>query len=240
MSKSRGNVVNPDDQVKDYGADAVRLYLAFIGPYAETVAPWDSQGLNGVYHFLQRVWTLSEKVTGDRVQGTADLRMMHKTIKRVTEDIEGSKFNTAVAGMMEYINYLSRKETISKEEYKTFLLLLAPFAPHMTEELWNIVIRDSSIVKNEKRKTKNEKSWSIHKQSWPVFDNKYLEEDEVIIVVQVNGKVRDNFVIGKDLVNNKDVVEKMAKESEKVQKFLIGKTVKKTVYIPGKIISVVV
>jgi len=91
----------------------------------------------------------------------------------------------------------------------------------MTEELWNIVIRDSSIVKNEKRKTKNEKSWSIHKQSWPVFDNKYLEEDEVIIVVQVNGKVRDNFVIGKDLLNNKEVIEKMAKDREKVQKFLL-------------------
>ena len=263
MSKSRGNVVNPDDQVKSFGADAVRLYLAFIGPYAETVAPWDNSGLNGVYHFLQRVWGLQEKLektvtasdseavseiayppsVGPKTPRNDDLKIMHKTIKRVTEDIEASKFNTAVAGMMEWLNYLSKKDhgsSVTKEEYKIFLLLLAPFAPHMTEELWDIVIRDSSIVKNEQRKTKNDKSWSIHQQSWPSFDNKYLEDEEITVAVQVNGKVRETLVIQKDMISNKEDIEKMALASVKVQKFLEGKSVKKVIHIPGKILSFVV
>ncbi len=253
MSKSRGNVVNPDDQVKEYGADAVRLYLAFIGPYAKTVAPWDNSGLNGVYHFLQRVWGLQEKVTGDRLQGTEDLRIMHKTIKKITGDIGDSKFNTAVASMMEWLNHLSRKEKVSKEEYKTFLLLLAPFSPHMTEELYQTVIlraKPEGSLANASLTSVGDSSpdfhrgqndnQSIHKQSWPSFDNKYVEEQEFTIVIQVNGKVRDTMMIGKDIVNNKEVVEKMAIESTKVQKFLEGKSVKKVVYIPGKVISLAI
>ena len=238
MSKSKGNVVNPDDQVKSFGADAVRLYLAFIGPYAETVAPWDNSGLNGVYHFLQRVWSLQEKVTsevshpaqpaGPSGLDAGSMKMMHKTIKRVTEDIEASKFNTAVAGMMEWLNHLSRKEKISKEEYKTLLLLLAPFAPHMTEELFQLISHPEF------------NSGSIHKQSWPSFDNKYLEDEEIIVVVQVNGKVRETLVIQKDMISNKEDIEKMALASVKVQKFLEGKSVKKVIHIPGKILSFVV
>ena len=149
---------------------------------------------------------------------------MHKTIKKVTGDIEQLKFNTAIASLMEWLNHLSRKEKMSVEEYKILLLLLAPFAPHVTEELWEAI--------GEK--------YSIHKQSWPKTDNKYLEEKEFTVAVQINGKVRDVLLIQKDTIDDREVVEKMAQESEKIQKFLAGKSVKKVVYIPGKIISFVV
>ena len=225
MSKSRGNVINPDDQVKEYGADAVRLYLAFIGPYAETVAPWDKMGLNGVFHFLQRVWSFQEKLTINHEPLTmSELRIMHKTIKKVTEDISDYKFNTAVSSLMEWINHLSKRETISKEEYEALILLLAPFAPHITEQIWQDLGN----------------KYSIHQQSWPSFDSKYLEEVEYSIPIQVNGKLRSELLIQKDLISNKEVVEKMAIEDEKVRKFLDGKAVKKIVYIPGKIINLVV
>ena len=221
MSKSKGNVINPDEQVKEYGADSVRLYLCFIGPY-DIVAPWNPSGMGGVYHFLQRVWDLADKV-GKGELTSKDLQMMHKTIKKVTEDLENIKFNTPVSALMEYLNYLSKKETVSKEEYKTYLILLAPFAPHITEELWQQL---------------GEKD-SIHQQSWPKFDKVYLEEEEVSVAVQINGKVRETLLIGKDILNNKEVVEKMALESTKVQKFLEGKSVKRTVYVPGKVLSLV-
>ncbi|MBI2020458.1 leucine--tRNA ligase [Candidatus Daviesbacteria bacterium] len=224
MSKSRGNVVNPDEQIKEYGADAVRLYLCFIGPY-DIVAPWNPGGLGGVYHFLQRVWLLQEKLGSQAEKlGFKDLNIMHKTIKKVTEDLENIKFNTAVAALMEWLNHLCRKEKVSKEEFRSFLLLLAPFAPHITEELWQIL----------------EAKYSIHQQSWPKFDNKHLQQDQVLVVIQVNGKVRDTLLIQNDILSNKEVVEKMAKKSEKIQKFLTGKTVKKTIYVPGKIINLVI
>ncbi|MBI4036678.1 leucine--tRNA ligase [Candidatus Daviesbacteria bacterium] len=224
MSKSHGNVVNPDDQVSEYGTDAVRLYLAFLGPY-DLVAPWDSGGISGVYHFLQRIWGLFDKLKIDNGQLTKeDLRMMHKTIKKVTEDIENIKFNTAVAALMEWLNHLSRKDKVSKEEYKIFLLLLAPFAPHMTEELWSILGEE----------------YSIHQQPWPKSDGGYLREAQVKIVIQVNGKVREILVIDKDIESNKLDIEKLALEKEKVKKFLNGKSVKKSVYVKGKLINFVI
>lgn len=262
MSKSRGNVVNPDEEVKKYGADAIRLYLMFLGPF-DIVTSWNPDGVNGVYHFLQRVWGLQEKATGNRVQVTGeDQRIMHKTIKKVTEDIEQLKFNTAIASLMEWLNHLSRKEMVSGEEYRTYLQLLAPFAPYITEELWQTIQlsvlgdrlsdKGQSVVgesvtekqKTDKQKTENKQlktdNWSIHQQSWPKFDNKYLEEEEFAVAIQVNGKVRDVLLIQKDILNNKEVIEKMALESQKSQKFLQGKSVKKSVYVPGKIISFVV
>ena len=247
MSKSHGNVVNPDEQVKQYGADTIRLYLCFIGPY-DIVAPWNPGSVHGVYHFLQRVWGLQEKleqtviastfdklsvnsakqsqteIASSKTPRNDDLHIMHKTIKKVTEDIESIKFNTPVAALMEWLNHLSRKEKITVEEYKTFLLLLAPFAPHITEELWEIIGEFGSI----------------HQQSYPVFDNKYLEEGEASIVVQVNGKIRDILVIGNDVVSDKEVIEKKAKEKEKVNKFLDKKNIKKVIHVPGKIINFVV
>lgn len=224
MSKSKGNIVNPDKYIKEYGADTLRSYLMFVGPFSEGGDFRDS-GIGGIYRFLQRVWGLQEKVESrDKRLESSGLRMMHKTIKKVTGDLAGLKYNTAIASLMEWLNYLSKKKQISKEEYKTYLLLLAPFAPHITEELWEVM--------GEK--------YSIHQQLWPQFDGKYLEEEEVSVVVQINGKVRDVLLIQKDILNHKEVVEKMAKESLKVKKFLEGKSVEKSVYIPGKIISLVV
>jgi leucyl-tRNA synthetase len=220
MSKSKGNVVNPDEQVQKYGADAVRLYLSFIGPY-DIVAPWNPDGINGIYHFLQRVWGLFDKVV-EAEMVTDDLIIMHKTLKKVTEDLENHKFNTAISSLMEWLNYLSKKEQVSREEYKIYLTLLAPFAPHMAEELWEIL----------------GEGFSIHQQSWPKVEEKYLETESLTIVVQVNGKVRDSLTVKKDLSQKE--IEEMAMESEKIQKFLDGKTPKKIIYIPGKILSIVI
>ena len=236
MSKSKGNVINPDEEVKKYGADAVRVHMAFFMPYDGT-GPWISERIWGPYRFLERVWGLQDKVAvghpdpsvdGEGSPSKKDLVVMNKTIKKVGEDIENISFNTAVAALMEWLNYLSRKEKVSKEEYKTLLLLLAPFAPHMTEELWSFGF------------AQDKQNWSVHQQSWPEFDEKYLEEEEITIAVSVNGKLRDQFVIQKDIANDRKVVEKMAKELPKIQKYLEGKEVKKTVYIPVKIINFVI
>lgn len=248
MSKSRGNVVNPDEQVKLYGADAIRLYLMFLGPF-DIVTSWNPNNLNGAYHFLQRVWLLQEKVTDGRGPVTSqppltndDLKMMHKTIKKVTSDLEQVKFNTAIASLMEWMNYLSKKPQVSKKEYGILLQLLSPIVPHITEELWSfdLVHPERIPLSGRSRRAQDKHNWSVHQQSWPQSDSKYLEEAQVTIAVQVNGKVRDVLLLEKDIVSDSKVVEKMAINSEKVQKYLAGKSVKRSVYIPGKIISLVV
>jgi leucyl-tRNA synthetase len=224
MSKSKGNVINPDQQVNEYGADAVRMYLSFIGPY-DIVAAWNPDGINGVYHFLQRVWGLQEKVNLDKSSMTdSDLQIMHKTIKKVGEDISEIKFNTAVASLMEWLNHLSRKSEINKEEFKTLLMLLAPFAPHITEELWAQIGEE----------------YSVHQQSWPQFDNKFLEVSEFSLVVQVNGKMRDSIMIQKDMESNKKDIEDLALKSIRVAKYIDGKTVKKVVHVPGRLVNIVI
>lgn len=220
MSKSRGNVVNPDEQALKFGADAVRVYLSFLGP-PDIVTAWVPEGLNGIYHFLQRAWGLFEKV-GEVEITKGDLSMMHKTIKKVTQDLSKLANNTAIAALMEWLNLLSRKERISKDEFRTYLLLLAPFAPFITEELWQMLGED----------------YSIHTKSWPKFDEKYLKEAEVTIVIQVNGKVRDQLKV--NLTVTEDEILKLANGSEKVQKFLKGLTVKKTIYVPGRVVNIVV
>ena len=242
MSKSRGNVVNPDVEVKSYGADAIRLYLMFLGPF-DIVTPWNPTGVNGTYHFLQRIWSLYDKVSSDSSSSTQndnnedslnpqDLKMMHKTIKKVTEDIDVLKYNTAISALMEWLNHLSKKDKISQEEYKTLLLLLAPFAPHITEELYQTV-----ILRTE---SEGSKFHSIHQQPWPKFNDKYLIEEQINLVVQINGKVRDVILIQNDIKDSRKDIETKAFESPKVQKFLKGKSVEKVVYIPGKIINFVV
>ncbi len=235
MSKSKGNVVNPDEQVKVYGADAVRMYLAFLGPY-DLVAPWVPTGLGGVYRFLERVWQLQEKcqMPNDKLQMTnEDLEIMHRTIKKVGEDIENIKFNTAVAALMEWLNHLSKKAhegNVSQEECKTMLLLLAPFAPHMTEEIWSHFAPDGA--------SRDEQDWSIHKQPWPQYDEKLARSSTVTIVVQVNGKVRDRLPV-KAGISQKEV-EKLAMGSAKVTSFLGNQKPRKIIFVPGKLINFVV
>jgi leucyl-tRNA synthetase len=222
MSKSRGNVINPDDVVKEYGADTVRLYLAFMMPF-EATAAWNPNAISGVYRFLRRVWDLFNN-QADVTPSTEDQLMMHKTIKKVGEDLDQIKFNTAVAALMEWLNHLSRKESVAPEEYKTLLLLLAPLAPHMTEELWSQL---------------GEKG-SIHLQSWPLYDERLLSTDNLVIVVQVNGKMRDALRLSG--IDSKDQVsiEAKAKESEKVKRYLDGKVIRKVIFVPGRAINFVV
>ena len=228
MSKSKGNVVSPDDVVKEYGADAVRLYLCFMMPY-EATAPWSSGAINGIYRFLKRVWELSEKVSKDgKVSEVSNesQSMMHKSIKKVGDDLNNFQFNTAVSALMTWLNFLSAKDKISKEEYETFLKLLAPFAPHLTEEIWSRGARSGSARQ------------SIHLEKWPQFDPKYLIEDEVSIVVQINGKLRDSIRVESSKLKVQSYVEEEAKKSDKVKKYLTG-SVKKVIYIEGRLINFV-
>ncbi|MBI2025903.1 MAG: leucine--tRNA ligase [Candidatus Levybacteria bacterium] len=226
MSKSRGNVVNPDDVVKEYGADTVRLYLCFMMPY-EATAPWSPSAISGVYKFLRRVWDLAQKVNLTKSQDqmtNKDLSFMHKTIKKTGEDLENLAFNTAVSALMIWLNHLSAKKSVSSMEYETFLKLLAPFAPHITEELWHLI---------------NENANSIHLENWPKVESKYLMEEEINIAVQVNGKLRDTISVKSDDIKAQEKVEIEAKKSERVAKYL-NQRPKKVIYVEGKIINFVV
>lgn len=219
MSKSKGNVVNPDDEVKKYGTDAVRIHVAFFMPY-DGVGPWISERIWGPYRFIEKVWNLCEKV-GNSEPTEIDLYQMHTTIKQVSEDIESIKFNTAIAALMEWSNYLTKKDTLSKLEYETLLLLFAPFAPYVTEELWEMVGHQSSI----------------HTYRWPVVNEQYLEAAESVIVLQVNGKVRANITVPASLKNDQAAIEKLALENDKIKKFLEGNAPKKTIFVPGKLLN---
>jgi len=223
MSKSKGNVVNPDDVVKEYGTDTVRLYLCFMMPY-EATAPWSMGAISGIYRFLKRIWELSEKIS-DGELSPEDLTQMHKTIKKVGDDLSTFQFNTAVASLMSWLNFLSAKQKILKTEYETFLKLLAPFAPFITEELWQLI---------------NPSAKSIHLEEWPLYQSKYLVEDEVSIVVQINGKLRETIRVQSSKFKAQSTVEELAKASQNVQKYLEGKEIRKVIYVEGKLINFVV
>lgn len=264
MSKSKGNVINPDDVVKEFGTDAVRVYLSFMMPYSAT-GPWSTTAMYGSFRFLKRVWDLQYKIQDlgftikeermpdgagnrqDPAMTSKDLYEMHRTIKKVTEDIAETRNNTAVAALMEWLNFLEGKVNtgsgiISGEEYKTFLLMLSPIAPFMTEDIWqSLQNQDSRIKIQENRESLiiNPESFvSIHQQSWPVFDKKYLVADTVVVAVQVNGKLRETVSVATG--SSEETVVTAAKATEKVQKFLEGKEVKKVIYVPGKILNFVV
>lgn len=231
MSKSRGNVVNPDDIVKEYGADSLRLYEMFMGPL-EAVKPWSTKDVGGPFRFLQRSWrllldeesgTLNQKVQD--VEPSAEmLKALHETIKKVTEDIEGMRFNTAISAMMSFVNEAYKWEFFPQSFGQTYVKLLAPFAPHIAEELWS----------------KLGKAQSLAHEEWPVFEEKYLVEDAIKLPIQVNGKVRDNLQIPTSEINNKSLVFEQAKLLEGVQRHLEGKTIKKEIYVPGRIVNLVV
>ena len=233
MSKSRGNVVNPDKLVEDHGADDVRTYLMFIGPWDEG-GPWNSRGIEGATRFLRRVWNISQDETKvDGKPSEEDLiklkRLTHKTVKRATEDIEFFKFNTMIAALMEFNNELFKlKETPSKNrpEWKkaieTLILLLAPIAPHITEELWHRIGNKNSV----------------HKQSWPKWDSRFIKEDFFTLVVQVNGKVRDKIKVS--INTNEDQAKDIAVKSQKVEKYINGKKIFKSIYIQNKLLNLVV
>ncbi|MEK7176713.1 MAG: class I tRNA ligase family protein [Patescibacteria group bacterium] len=216
MSKSRGNVVNPDEIVERFGADTLRLYEMFMGPFEQAIA-WNEDSLVGPRRFLERVWKLKEKVSKE----SSDSSLMHETIKKVSLDIESISFNTAVSALMIYANALDKLAKVSQKEFETLLLLLSPFAPHITEELWHSLAHKDSI----------------HSQSWPVFDPKKIEKDEFILAIQIDGKVRGTLKSSRN--QSEDEIKSAALALPEVQKWLSGKEPKKVIIVPKKIISIV-
>ncbi len=232
MSKSKGNVIDPDSYVQKYGADAVRTYLCFMGPYAQGGA-WQMKGIVGVYRFLQRVWDMAmknekRKVKNDNLKckindkGEWLNKLLHKTIKKVTEDIENFRFNTAISSLMILVNEMQAKGGASQEQIKTLLLLLAPFAPHITEELWNKNITQSSI----------------HNEKWPRYNPKIIVDETISLVIQINGKAREIIQAAPDI--SEKSAQGLALSSEKVRKWLEGRKIIKTIFVPGKLINIVI
>ena len=250
MSKSRGNVVNPDDILEEFGADALRLYEMFMGPL-EMVKPWNTKGVEGVYRFLGRVWrmfidektekTFEQKFTVSNEQRSEllaelklsidvvdidpsqeQMKVLHTCIKKVTEDMENMRFNTAISALMVFVNEASNWDLRPLSVMKDFLLLLVPFAPHIAEELYSKA---------------NSQEGSIAYYPWPIFDEKYLIETSIEMAVQVNGKVRDRLQLPADIESSK--IEELALNSENVMRHIEGKKVKKVIVIPGKLINIV-
>jgi len=220
MSKSFGNVINPDEIVDEYGADALRLYEMFLAPFDQMV-PWDSRGVIGVKRFLERFYKLLQSDFSDS-QTEEEKKFINRLIAKITSDIESMKFNTAISSFMEALNQVEKMDQFSKKTMISFVILLAPFAPHMAEEAWEML----------------GSSKSVGKQPWPTVEKKYLVDDRLKIVVQVNGRVRDTLEIDADLPEEQ-VVE-LAQKSEKVIAHLKGKRVVKKIYIPGKILNFVI
>jgi leucyl-tRNA synthetase len=221
MSKSRGNVINPDDVISKYGADALRLYEMFMGPF-EQMKPWSMNGVEGVYRFLQKVWRLSEKNMVDTEMSAETANIVHKSIKKVEDDINGFSFNTAISQMMICVNELTKLDSLPREAFEILLKILSPFAPHIAEELW-------SNLGNKK---------SIFMESWPAFNAELAKDSEVEIAVQINGKLRGTFKASPEI--SQENALKQAKELESVSKYLDGVKIIKEIYIPSKIVSFVV
>ena len=224
MSKSRGNVINPDEVIAKYGADTLRMYEMFIGPFAQTVA-WSWESLEGVHRFLKRVWVLCNSDLPE--DSTPQARHMIAVLgMRVAGDIEEMKYNTAVAAEMEFLNWwVDHKDEVGCDTVRDFLLILAPMAPFITEEIWSRLGNGGQVG-------------SIHKESWPVFDEGLLKEENTTIIVQVNGKMRGEISVSSDKTGEKDEIEKLAKNS--VERYLDKGDIIKTVYVPGRVINFVI
>ena len=218
MSKSRGNVINPDSVIENYGADAFRLYEMFMGPFDQPIS-WDTEGILGTKRFVEKVWNIFSELNGKDSKNIE--RKLHQVIKKVTEDIEAQKFNTAIAIMMEFVNE-AQNHGISQKQAENFLKILAPFAPHIAEELWQMLGYKDSILK----------------EKWPEYDKKLIKEEAFYLVVQINGKLRDT--IGTPLGISEKEAKKLALESEKIQKWLENKKIKKTIFVKDKLINFVV
>ncbi|WP_365904666.1 leucine--tRNA ligase [uncultured Ruminococcus sp.] len=221
MSKSRGNVVDPNDVVDEYGADVLRLYVLFMGDY-EKAAPWSESSVKGCKRFTDRVWALQDKVVDSDDYSDKLRSSMHKTIKKVSEDIENMKFNTAIAAMMSLLNEIYEVGSITKKEFRDFLIILNPFAPHITEELYQIIGCEGVL----------------DEQEWVTYDEALCVDKTVEIVCQINGKVKAKLTIAVDEAKE-DVIAK-AKADENVAKLMDGKTVVKEIYVPNKLVNIVV
>jgi leucyl-tRNA synthetase len=227
MSKSRGNVVNPDEIVATYGADSLRLYEMFMGPL-EQVKPWSTSDVEGVFRFLNRVWRLIAGDSDDGVTATAaeptreQLRVLHETIQKVTEDIEDLSFNTAIAKMMEFVNAANKWDVMPKAIAEPFVLLLSPFAPHLSEELWHRLGHNETLAYEE----------------WPEVNEEYLQREVVEMAVQVNGTVRGTIEVEADAAE--DDVLAAARAEDNVARYLDDKSIQREIYVPGRIVNFVV
>jgi leucyl-tRNA synthetase len=231
MSKSRGNVVNPDAVVAEYGADSLRLYEMFMGPL-EATKPWSMDGVNGVHGFLHRVWRMIVDEQADMLQQNAAVsdepptqqqaRVLHKTIQAVTHDIANLEFNTAIARMMEFTNFFTKQTSRPREAMEKLVLLLAPFAPHIAEELWHLLGHTDTLAY----------------EPWPAYDESLIAEDELEIPVQINGKVRSKIRVPPGV--DKSVLEAAARENPRIADLLTGKQVVKTIVVPGRLVNFVV
>ena len=223
MSKRWGNVITPDDIIPKFGADTLRVYEMFMGPF-DIMKPWSITGVEGISRFLSRLY----RIFNDGVKaedGQEVLFKLHQTIKKITTDVESYKFNTAISTLMEFSNILASHGG-TKETKKILAQLIAPFAPHLAEEVWVEVLAQDT---------------SVHSSNWPKYDEKYLKVDKISIVVQVNGKMRSQLTINEpELASNQEQVEQLAKKDEKVSKWLEGNEIKKTIFVPGKLINFVV
>jgi leucyl-tRNA synthetase len=231
MSKSRGNVVNPDEVVREYGADALRLYEMFMGPL-EAVKPWSMDGVSGVRGFLDRAWRMLIDDRAEQIalhQAVCDSpptaqqnRMLHKTIQAVTRDLDQMSFNTAIARMMEFTNFFLKEESRPRAAMEPFVLLLAPFAPHLAEELWQALGHTSTLAY----------------ETWPQYDEALLREDTVEVPVQVNGKLRGKIAVptGSDAA----AIEAAARADSHIAELLAGKNVAKVIVVPGRMVNFVV
>jgi len=221
MSKSRGNVISPDDIVNEFGADTLRAYEMFMGPFDQAIG-WNAQGVKGVYRFFSKFWDLVVECKNEK-SSKAIVAEVHKLNKKVSDDLEKMKFNTPIAFFMEFVNLISeRKEELGKEEIERLLILLSPFAPHTCEELWEKIGHNTSILL----------------EKWPEADVSLFKEEKVFVVVQVNGKVREKIEV--DVDTSKEDVEKMVKENERVKKWLDGKEITEVFFVPNKLINIVV
>jgi leucyl-tRNA synthetase len=228
MSKSRGNVINPDKVVADYGADSMRLYEMFMGPL-EAIKPWSTQGVEGVHRFLQKVWrAIVDEATGELDKAVKDaqpheatLRLLHQTIKKVGEDIETFGFNTAISAMMIFINHLGKQTFRPKSVVEQFVLILAPFAPHIAEELWQKLGHNDTLAY----------------EPWPVYDKELVKEKEIELAVQVNGKIKDRIVVPADA--DEEQIKSQALGSAKVQTAMGGKEATKVIVVKPRIVSII-
>ncbi|HEX8974257.1 MAG TPA: leucine--tRNA ligase [Patescibacteria group bacterium] len=222
MSKSKGNVVNPDTVVAEVGADVLRMYEMFMGPL-EDMKPWSTQGIVGIVRFLEKIWKLQEKISdGQLPENGKNKALIHKTIKKVTDNIESFRYNTAISSLMILVNAFEKEKEIAAGDFEALVAMISPFAPHIAEELWEKLGHQTSVTKAE----------------WPKADAELMKEEEVEMVVQVNGKVRERLMIAPDVTE--DEAKETALESEKVKAFTQGKEIKKIIFVPGKLINIVV
>ncbi len=221
MSKSKGNVVNPDDVVSKYGADVFRLYELFLGPFGQSV-PWDTNGIEGVKRFLDKVWNLFDATRYTLHATHSTETLYHQTVKKITDGIEALHFNTCVSQLMILANAYQDVGGVPEEHREGFLKILAPFAPHLTEELWHLSGYEDTI----------------HHSAWPTYDASKLQTTMFELVVQVNGKVRDRISVSADIME--EAAKEFALASEKVKSYLVGKQPKQVIFVKGKLVNIVV